>query len=69
MTDSENTGKIAYPAIQAAPRLSTSFPHIFGQKNVLCLIPQGIDQDPYFRMTRDICIRLKVPKPACLHSK
>ena len=33
------------------------------------MIPCGIDQDPYFRMTRDVCGRLKVPKPAGLYSK
>ena len=67
---SDNCGKIAYPAVQAAPSLSSSFPHIFGdKKNVLCLIPQGIDQDPYFRMTRDVQHKLKVPKSACIHTK
>lgn len=60
---------MSYPAIQAAPSLSTSFPHIFGNKVVPCLIPQGIDQDPYFRMTRDVCARIKMPKPCCIHSK
>lgn len=34
-----------------------------------CLIPCGIDQDPYFRMTRDVAQRLNHPKPALLHSK
>jgi len=33
------------------------------------LIPQGIDQDPYFRMTRDVAGRLKYNKPCCIHSK
>ncbi len=66
---SDNCGKAAYPAIQAAPCLSSSFPHIFGDKNIPCLIPCGIDQDPYFRMTRDVCPKLKAPKPAGFYSK
>lgn len=66
---SDNCGKAAYPAIQAAPCLSSSFPHIFGNKNIPCLIPCGIDQDPYFRMTRDVCEKIKAPKPAGLYSK
>jgi tryptophanyl-tRNA synthetase len=67
---SENSGKIAYPAIQAAPCMSSSFPHIFGDKDdAICLIPCGIDQDPYFRMTRDIASKLKFPKPASIYSK
>ncbi|XP_022649339.1 tryptophan--tRNA ligase, cytoplasmic-like isoform X2 [Varroa destructor] len=68
-TDSDSIGKISFPAIQAAPALSTSFPFIFGDnKDVHCLIPCGIDQDPYFRMTRDVAPRLGHPKPALLHS-
>lgn len=70
INESDNCGKAAYPAVQAAPCFSNSFPHIFGNRtNVPCLIPQGIDQDPYFRMTRDIAYKLKYQKPACIHSK
>jgi len=48
--DSCPIGKIAFPAIQAAPSFSGSFPFIFGEnKTVPCLIPCAIDQDPYFR--------------------
>jgi len=67
--DSSSIGKIAFPAVQAAPSFSEAFPLIFnGKKNVQCLIPCAIDQDPYFRMTRDIAPRLKLEKPALLHS-
>ncbi|XP_003741783.1 tryptophan--tRNA ligase, cytoplasmic [Galendromus occidentalis] len=66
---SDCIGKIAFPAIQAAPALSNSFPFIFGeQKDVACLIPCGIDQDPFFRMTRDVAPKLGHPKPCLLHS-
>ncbi|XP_073974691.1 tryptophanyl-tRNA synthetase [Rhodnius prolixus] len=66
--DSDVIGKISFPAIQAAPALSTSFPQIFGTKKIPCLIPCAIDQDPYFRMTRDVAPRLGYSKPALLHS-
>eukprot|EP01102_Stenamoeba_stenopodia_P005777 TRINITY_DN16506_c0_g1_i1.p1 TRINITY_DN16506_c0_g1~~TRINITY_DN16506_c0_g1_i1.p1 ORF type:complete len:437 (+),score=137.74 TRINITY_DN16506_c0_g1_i1:104-1312(+) len=69
-TSSDNIGKYSFPAIQAAPSFSSSFPHIFGAKsNVFCLIPCAIDQDPYFRMTRDVAPRLGWEKPALIHSK
>lgn len=42
--DSDVIGKISFPATQAAPALSTSFPLIFGDKKVPCLIPCAIDQ-------------------------
>lgn len=68
-TDSDVIGKISFPATQAAPSFSNSFPHIFGdRKDVQCLIPCAIDQDPYFRMTRDVAPRLGYAKPALLHS-
>lgn len=66
--DSCPIGKIAFPAIQAAPSFCSSFPFIFGSaKNVPCLIPCAIDQDPYFRMTRDVAQRMGYIKPALLH--
>ncbi|KAI8744485.1 tryptophan--tRNA ligase cytoplasmic [Biomphalaria glabrata] len=69
MTESDNIGQIAFPAVQAAPSFSSAFPHIFGEKsNLPCLIPCAIDQDPYFRMTRDVAPKLKLHKPALLHS-
>nr|CAH7761868.1 unnamed protein product [Callosobruchus chinensis] len=67
--DSTVIGKIAFPAVQATPALSTSFPHIFNGQKLPCLIPCAIDQDPYFRMTRDVCPRIGFQKPALLHSK
>ncbi|KAJ6546964.1 hypothetical protein B0H19DRAFT_1163222 [Mycena capillaripes] len=69
-TDSDNIGKIHFAAIQAAPSFSNSFPQIFGTvSNIPCLIPCAIDQDPYFRLTRDVAQKLKYPKPTLLHSK
>ncbi|KAI9030246.1 tryptophanyl-tRNA synthetase [Hyaloraphidium curvatum] len=68
--DSDNIGKWHFAAIQASPSFSNSFPHIFGAKSdIPCLIPCAIDQDPYFRLTRDVAKRLKYPKPALLHAK
>ena len=57
-------------SIQAAPSFSNTFPQIFGPKgDIPCLIPCAIDQDPYFRLTRDVAAKLKYPKPALIHSK
>ncbi|EJD46118.1 tryptophanyl-tRNA synthetase [Auricularia subglabra TFB-10046 SS5] len=69
-TDSDNIGKIHFVAVQASPSFSNSFPQIFGEKSdVPCLIPCAIDQDPYFRLTRDVAHKLKYPKPTLIHSK
>uniref|UniRef100_A0A0G4HNM3 Tryptophan--tRNA ligase, cytoplasmic n=1 Tax=Chromera velia CCMP2878 TaxID=1169474 RepID=A0A0G4HNM3_9ALVE len=67
--ESDNVGKSAFPAIQAAPAFSESFPSMFGgRKDVLCLIPAAIDQDPYFRMTRDVAQKLGYKKPCNIYS-
>lgn len=78
-----NIGKAAFPAVQAAPSFGSSFPNVLGSEdddagreaNLACLIPCAIDQDPYFRLTRDVAHKL-VPrnhplggKPALIHSK
>ena len=75
-----NIGKVAFPAIQAAPSFGSSFPKVLGggesnAATLACLIPCAIDQDPYFRLTRDVAHKL-VPKhhplkgkPALIHSK
>ncbi len=64
--DSTNLGWIFYPAIQAAP----CFIHkkLTGE-NVPCLIPAAIDQDPYWRITRDIAQKLGYYKPAQIHNR
>lgn len=68
-SDSDSIGKISFPAIQAAPSFSCMFPEIFsGRTDIPCLIPCAIDQDPYFRMTRDVAPRMGCLKPALLHS-
>ncbi|KAH8739215.1 tryptophanyl-tRNA synthetase [Cryptosporidium ryanae] len=67
--DSCNVGKFAFPAVQAAPAFSSSFPYIFDKRtDVHCLVPHAIDQDPYFRMVRDVAPRLGYLKPSSIHS-
>ncbi|XP_073819983.1 tryptophan--tRNA ligase, cytoplasmic-like [Musca autumnalis] len=66
--ESDLVGKIAFPVVQAAPALSSTFPFIFGNQKVHCLVPCAIDQDPYFRMCRDVAPRLGFPKCALIHS-
>ncbi|CAK9025690.1 Tryptophan--tRNA ligase [Durusdinium trenchii] len=70
MNDSANIGQFSFPAIQAAPSFSSSFPiPLRGDDDIPCLIPCAIDQDPYFRMTRDVAPKLGFRKPALIHSK
>eukprot|EP01083_Nonionella_stella_P004244 12238_1 len=68
-TDSTNCGIVAFPAIQAVPSFSSSFTKLFNNKKMNCLIPCAIDQDPYFRMTRDVAPRMNESKPSLIHCK
>ena len=61
-----NIGMIFFPAVQAAPAF---LPSILAGKNVPVLIPCAIDQDPYWRIARDVAPKLGFPKPAAIHSK
>lgn len=68
-TNEDHIGKIAFPADQAVPSFPSTFPHLFsGKDNLRCLIPCAIDQDPYFRMTRDVGPRIGYQKPALIES-
>jgi tryptophanyl-tRNA synthetase len=64
--DSTNIGWVFWPAIQAVP----CFLHkkLTGE-NVPALIPAAIDQDPYWRVTRDIAQKLGYYKPAQIHCR
>jgi len=67
---SANIGKSAFPAVQACPSFSSTFRvPLRGAPNMPCLIPCAIDQDAYFRMTRDVAPRMGLHKPALVHSK
>jgi len=64
--NSSNIGIIFFPAIQAVPCF---LPSVLKEKNIPCLIPAAIDQDPYWRIARDIAPKLGFYKPAQIHSK
>jgi len=61
-----NVGSIFYTSMQAAPAFLGS---VLEGRNVPCLIPCGIDQDPHFRIARDAAENLGFFKPALLHNK
>jgi tryptophanyl-tRNA synthetase len=63
---SQNIGLVFYTALQTVPCF---YPSWTEGRPVPCLIPCGIDQDPHFRVTRDVAEGLGYPKPALLHSQ
>ena len=58
-TNDTNLGMIFYTCLQSAPCF-------IEDKQVL--IPLGVDQDPHFRITRDIAPKINKTKPALIHN-
>ncbi len=63
LNDSNNIGLIFFTSVQAVPAF---LPSIIKNKKTPCLIPHAIDQDPHFRLTRDILPKLGYYKPASI---
>ena len=58
-TGETSIGMIFYTSLQSAPCFVEDAP---------VLIPLGVDQDPHFRLTRDVAPRMGRPKPALVHN-
>ena len=65
-TDSNNIGSIFYTAMQTVPIF---LPNVLSGKSEYCLIPLAVDQDPHFRISRDVVEKLGHKKPIILHAK
>lgn len=59
-TNETNIGMIFYTSLQSAP--------CFIEKHRRVLIPLGVDQDPHFRLTRDIAPKIGMNKPSLIHN-
>lgn len=62
--NSTNIGLIFFTSMQSAPAF---LPSVQAGRNIPVLIPQAIDQDPHFRVTRDVAPKLGFYKPAAIH--
>ena len=58
-TNETNLGMIFYTSLQSAPCFIEDKP---------VLIPLGVDQDPHFRITRDVAQKINKVKPALIHN-
>ena len=63
-TNDYSIGQIFYTSMQAVPAV---IPSVLKGKNIPCLIPLAIDQDPHFRVARDVYPKLGYYKPAIIH--
>lgn len=58
-TNETNLGMIFYTSLQSAPCFI---------EDESVLIPLGVDQDPHFRLTRDVAPKIGKQKPALIHN-
>jgi tryptophanyl-tRNA synthetase len=65
-TNEQNIGAIFYTAMQAVPAF---LPSVIYNKKIPCLIPHAIDQDPHFRVSRDVIPKLGHFKPASIQCR
>ncbi len=61
-----NIGQIFYTSMQAVPSF---LPSVIAGRNIPCLIPHAVDQDPHFRVTRDVVQKLGHYKPASIQCR
>ena len=66
LNESSNIGQIFYTSMQAVPSILKS---IIEGRNVPCLIPHAVDQDPHFRIARDVLPKLGYYKPASIQCR
>jgi tryptophanyl-tRNA synthetase len=60
-----NVGQVFFTSMQSVPAF---LPSVLKKKKLACLIPHAIDQDPHFRVSRDILPKLGHHKPAAIHN-
>lgn len=62
-----NVAMYDWPFYQSAASFSQAFPHIFNGRPAYCLIPCAIDQDPYFRLGRDLATKMNLLKTTTIY--
>ncbi len=65
-SNEQNVGTFFFTSMQAVPAF---LPSILAKRKMACLIPHAIDQDPHFRLTRDILPKLGYYKPASIQCR
>lgn len=68
LDESASMGMFMWPIYQSIAAFSKAFPHIFNGEPAHCLVAYAIDQDPYFRLARDIATDQRLDKPSSIMS-
>lgn len=68
LKENDCAGKYLWTLYQTAAAFSQYY-HQFEKKKIRCLVVYSIDQDPYFRMARDIAPKINSYKPCAIIGK
>jgi len=68
LTESDSVAKFTWPFYQSVAAFSKAFPHIFKEEEALNIVVLGIDQDPYFRLARQLATKFNLLKPVTIES-
>ncbi len=66
LTSQNNIGSIFFTSVQAVPAF---LPSVLAKKKMACLIPHAVDQDPHFRITRDVVEKIGYYKPSSIQCR
>jgi len=66
LDDTSNIGQLEWPIWQSVPAFSESFYFFDTNRKIRCLVAYAIDQDPYFRLARDLADKLDMFKPCSI---
>jgi tryptophanyl-tRNA synthetase len=61
-----SVGQFEWPLFQSAAAFPAFYESIFKNTDALCLVPYAVDQDPYFRLARDIATKYGYRKPCSI---
>jgi tryptophanyl-tRNA synthetase len=59
----------ALPTVKAAATFSDSFPHVFKDNRAQGLVICGLDQEPLYRMAREVANKIGQVPPAMIYSR
>lgn len=66
ITGSSCVGQLMWPIYQSTAAFSQAFEKLFKGNKMKCLVTYAVDQDPYFRLCRDVAPILGYMKPSSL---
>lgn len=69
LDDTATLGQIEWALFQSAAAFPEFYEMILKNQDFMCLVPYAVDQDPYFRLSRDLATKYGFKKPCSIISE